>query len=116
MLNEIDNRLKARIDAFSPDDKVEVRINIAGIHPDKKIDDWERYVSQRCFTDPNKMAGLLMDLSLTHYVWDWCVSEFRGEDGKQLLIELLLAPSAKYNTNIDADLIYVLMKRLEGNK
>lgn len=116
MVKGLSGCIEKQIDAFSPDEKVEVRINIAGIHPDKKIDDWERYVSQRCFTDPNKMAGLLMDLSLTHYVWDWCVSEFRGEDGNQLLIELLLAPSDKYRTNIDFDLIYVLVKRLEGNR
>lgn len=56
-----------------------------------------------------------MDLSLTHYVWDWKVFEMgtRSDEDKWLVIDLVCAPSANYKTNIDADLIGLILDKME---
>lgn len=92
--------------------KVKVYIGVSPIAPDLGSD-WERIKCEDVYEDPDEVAGKLMELSLTHYVWDWSVSEMSGGYEKNwLAIELVCAPSAHYNTNIDADLIEAIITRM----
>ena len=91
---------------------VKVYIGVSSVPPDP-YSDFERTLYDGVYEDPNKVAGRLMDLSLTHYVWDWKVYEMNGGYGKKwLVIDLVLAPSENYTTNIDADLIEPILNRM----
>jgi len=112
MIRGIDKRLKQQMSAFRTK-KVKVYIGVSPITPDFSSY-WERIKHEDVYEDPDEVAGKLMDLSLTHYVWDWKASEMNGAYGeKWLAIELVLAPSKKYTTNIDADLIELILNRME---
>lgn len=112
MVKGIDKRLKQQMSAFRTKN-VKVYIGVSPVAPDLGSD-WERIRCEDVYEDPEEVAGKLMDLSLTHYVWDWNVSEIRGGHGKKwLAIELVCAPSANYKTNIDADLIEGSITRME---
>lgn len=92
---------------------VRVYIGVSSVQPDTRSN-FERILCDGVYEDPNEVAGKLMDLSLTHYVWDWKVSEENGGYGKKwLAIDLILAPSKNYTTNIDADLIEPILTRME---
>ena len=81
--------------------------------PLEECSECDRILCEGVYEDPDVVAGRLMDLSLTHYVWDWKVSEMSGGYGKKwLAIDLTLAPSKDYTTNIDADLIELILKRM----
>lgn len=112
MVKGIDKRLNQQMFAFRTK-KVKVYIGVSPVAPDLGSE-WERIKCEDVYEDPEEVAGKLMDLSLTHYVWDWNVSEETGGYGKKwLAIELVLAPSTNYKTNIDADLIELILNRME---
>lgn len=97
--------------------KVKVYIGVSQ-KPLEESADWETHNGRWCvygvYEDPDEVAGKLMDLSLTHYVWDWKVYETKGVYGKKWLsIDLVLAPSKNCKTNIDADLIEGIITRME---
>ena len=112
MIKGIDKRLKQQMSAFKTK-KVKVYIGISSVPPDTRSN-FERILCDGVYEDPDEVAGKLMDLSLTHYVWDWKASEESGGYGKKwLAIDLVLAPSKHYTTNIDADLIELILNRME---
>lgn len=112
MIKRIDKRLKRQMSAFSAK-KVKVYIGVSSVPPDTRSD-FERTLCEGVYEDPDEVAGKLMDLTLTHYVWDWKVSEVSGGYGKKwLAIDLVFAPSKNYTTNIDADLIELISNRME---
>lgn len=76
MVKGIDKRLKQQMSAFRTKN-VKVYIGVSPVAPDLGSD-WERIRCEDVYEDPEEVAGKLMDLSLTHYVWDWNVSEIRG--------------------------------------
>ena len=104
--------IEKQMSAFSTK-MVKVYIGVSSVPPDTRSE-FERVLSDGVYEDPEELAGKLMDLSLTHYVWDWKVSEESGGYGKKwLAIDLILAPSKNYTTNIDADLIEGIRTRME---
>ena len=112
MIKRIDKRLKKQISAISAK-KVKVYIGVSPVQLDTRSN-FERILCEGVYEDPDEVAGKLMDLSLTHYVWDWRVYETNGGYGKKwLAIDLILAPSKNYTTNIDADLIEPILNRME---
>lgn len=112
MVKGIDKRLKQQMSAFRTK-KVKVYVGVSSVPPDTRSN-FERILCDGVYEDPDEVAGKLMDLSLTHYVWDWNVSEESGGYGKKwLAIELVLAPSKNYTTNIDADLIELILNKME---
>lgn len=112
MIKGIDKRLKRQMSAFSTK-KVKVYIGVSPVPPDTRSN-FERILCEGVYEDPDEVAGKLMDLSLTHYVWDWKVYETNGGYGKKwLAIDLILATSKNYTTNIDADLIEPILTRME---
>lgn len=115
MVKRLGACIEKQMSAFSTK-KVKVYIGVSSVPPDPRSD-FERVLSDGVYEDPEELAGKLMDLSLTHYVWDWKVSEMNGGYGKKwLAIDLILAPSKNYTTNIDADLIEPILTRMGDSK
>ncbi len=73
MIKRIDKRLKKQMSAFNAK-KVKVYIGVSPVPPDTRSE-FERTLCEGVYEDPEEVAGKLMDLSLTHYVWDWKVYE-----------------------------------------
>lgn len=110
MVKRLGACIEKQMSAFSTK-KVKVYIGVSPVPPDP-YSDVERILCKGV-EDPDEVAGKLMDLSLTHYVWDWNVSEETGDYGKKwLAIDLILVPSKNYTTNIDADLIEPILNRM----
>lgn len=115
MVKRLGTCIEKQMSAFGTK-KVKVYIGVSSVPPDTRSE-FERVLSDGVYEDPDEVAGKLMDLSLTHYVWDWKVSEENGGYGKKwLAIDLILAPSKNYTTNIDADLIEPILTRMEDLK
>lgn len=111
MVKRLGACIEKQMSAFSTK-KVKVYIGVSSVPPDTRSN-FERILCDGVYEDPDEVAGKLMDLSLTHYVWDWNVSEESGGYGKKwLAIDLVLAPSKNYTTNIDADLIELILTRM----
>lgn len=115
MVKRLGTCIEKQMSAFGTK-KVKVYIGVSSVPPDTRSE-FERVLSDGVYEDPDEVAGKLMDLSLTHYVWDWKVSEMSDGYGKKwLAIDLILAPSKNYTTNIDADLIEPILTRMEDLK